>query len=53
LKRDVEAVLKDVALGYYTRDQAESLFGVAIDVATDAYNAERTAELRSRFKPAA
>lgn len=44
-ERDAEAVLADVMLGYYTRDQAESMFYVAID-AEMRLDPERTATLR-------
>lgn len=47
LKRDPRRVAKDVARGYYTAAQAESLFGVRLG--TDgAVDSKRTEELRKR-----
>ncbi len=44
-------VARDVARGYYSRRQAESLFGVALDAAGDV-DAERTATLRGQLRAA-
>ncbi|WP_173935030.1 hydantoinase B/oxoprolinase family protein [Chelativorans sp. Marseille-P2723] len=45
LERDPQAVLRDVLLGYYTREEAETLFAVAISDASEI-DEERTASLR-------
>jgi N-methylhydantoinase B len=45
--RPVDQVLADVGRGYYTIDQAESLFGVAIDPSSGEVDAKRTGELRA------
>lgn len=47
-ERDVEAVLKDVFLGYYSLQQAESLFGVVIDTTSGKLDREATEKLRRR-----
>jgi len=44
-KRDPQRVARDVLRGYYTRDEAERLFGVAL-TAEGAIDAARTAQLR-------
>jgi N-methylhydantoinase B len=46
LRRDPRKVATDVMRGYYTREQAASLFGVALDAA-GAVDAARTEQLRS------
>jgi N-methylhydantoinase B len=46
LRRDPRKVASDVRRGYYTRDQAASLFGVALDAAGEVDGA-RTEQLRS------
>jgi N-methylhydantoinase B len=46
LRRDPPKVATDVRRGYYTRDQAASLFGVALDAAGEVDGA-RTEQLRS------
>ena len=45
LKRDPQRVACDVQRGYYTREEAERLFGVAL-AADGALDATRTAQLR-------
>ncbi len=50
-KRAPAKVARDVARGYYSRRQAESLFGVALDAAGDV-DAERTATLRGQLRAA-
>jgi N-methylhydantoinase B len=49
--RDPLKVARDVSRGYYTRDQAEALFGVALD-ADGTPDPERTASLRGRRRAA-
>ncbi|WAX95700.1 hydantoinase B/oxoprolinase family protein [Aminobacter sp. NyZ550] len=46
LERDPELVLRDIGLGYYTREQAADMFGVVIG--NDGVDAEATAHLRRR-----
>jgi N-methylhydantoinase B len=46
LARDPKAVLHDVAMGYYTAEEAAKRFGVAIDPARMAVDREKTAALR-------
>ena len=46
LTRDPKAVLHDVAMGYYTAEEAAQRFGVAIDPARMAVDREKTAALR-------
>jgi N-methylhydantoinase B len=50
-KRDPLKVARDVSRGYYTREQAEALFGVALR-ADGAPDPERTAVLRGRRRAA-
>ncbi len=50
-KRAPAKVARDVARGYYSRRQAESLFGVALDAAGNV-DAERTATLRGQLRAA-
>ncbi len=50
-KRAPAKVARDVARGYYSRRQVESLFGVALDAAGDV-DAERTATLRGQLRAA-
>jgi N-methylhydantoinase B len=47
LKREPQRVAQDVARGYYTRAQAESLFGVTLG-ADGSVDAKRTEALRRR-----
>jgi len=46
LERDPDLVLRDIGLGYYTREQAADMFGVVIG--NDGVDAEATAHLRRR-----
>jgi len=46
LRRDPAKVARDVSRGYYTRAQADALYGVALDAA-GAVDAARTDQLRS------
>jgi N-methylhydantoinase B len=46
LTRDPKAVLHDVAMGYYTPQEAAERFGVAVDPARMAVDREKTAALR-------
>nr|WMC97292.1 hydantoinase B/oxoprolinase family protein [Aminobacter aminovorans] len=46
MERDPELVLRDIGLGYYTREQAADMFGVVIG--NDGVDAEATAHLRRR-----
>jgi N-methylhydantoinase B len=46
LTRDPKAVLHDVAMGYYTAEEAAERFGVAIDPASMMVDREKTAALR-------
>jgi N-methylhydantoinase B len=50
-KRDPQKVARDVSRGYYTREQAEKLFGVALR-ADGAPDPERTASLRGTRRAA-
>jgi N-methylhydantoinase B len=50
-KRDPAKVASDVSRGYYTREQAEALFGVALR-ADGSPDPERTASLRGRRRAA-
>ncbi len=50
-RRDPLKVARDVSRGYYTREQAEALFGVALR-ADGAPDAERTASLRGQRRAA-
>lgn len=52
-QRDVEAVLNDVFLGYYSVQQARSLFGVVIDPASGVLDREQTERLRGGHSTAA
>lgn len=47
LERDPEAVAADVANGVVSRENAERLYGVAVDPATRAVDREATARLRA------
>jgi N-methylhydantoinase B len=47
VRRDPRKVARDVARGYYTREEVESRFGVALS-ADGTVDARRTAQLRSR-----
>lgn len=51
LRREPQKVARDVSRGYYTREQAEQLFGVALR-ADGAPDPERTASLRGRRRAA-
>ncbi len=53
LERPAEAVAADVALGYYTADEAAELYGVVLDAETSAVDAEATRALRGRRRQAA
>lgn len=52
-ERDVDAVLRDVFLGYYSVQQANSLFGVVIDASSGAVDREATERLRGGRSTAA
>jgi len=53
LERAAEAVAADVALGYYTAEQAAELYGVVLEPGTLALDAEATRALRGRRRQAA
>ena len=47
LERDPRKVLADVRLGYYSREDAQRLFGVVLDPSGEAVDASATASLRA------
>ena len=47
LERDPRKVLADVRLGYYSREDAQGLFGVVLDPSGEAVDASATASLRA------
>jgi len=49
-ERDADAVLKDVRLGYYTPDQAQALFGVALTADLSTVDVAATAKRRASKK---
>ena len=53
LERDPALVLADVRLGYYTAEEARTLFGVALVAREDGLAVDRraTAALRATFAP--
>ena len=53
LERAAEAVAADVALGYYTVDEAAQLYGVVLDAETTEVDAEATRSLRGQRRQAA
>jgi N-methylhydantoinase B len=53
LDRAAEAVAADVALGYYTVDEAAELYGVVLDPESLAVDAEATEALRGQRRQAA
>ena len=48
-ERDPERVRADVALGYYSAEEAAAKFGVAVDAAGKAVDAAKTAALRAKM----
>lgn len=52
-ERSPVSVAADVALGYYSIDEARALFGVILDAGTGEIRDEETVELRRRTRPAA